>query len=45
MLADDATVDDPHEVTDAMVRALTEIRTAAGLSADLTVVETVMAPA
>lgn len=45
VLADDITVEDPHEVTDAMVRAFTEIRVAAGLSRDLTVVETAMAPA
>jgi diacylglycerol O-acyltransferase len=45
VLADDATVDDPHEITDAMVRSFAGIRTAAGLSAELTVVETAMAPA
>ena len=32
VLADDATVDDPHEVTDAMVDAFALIRQAAGLS-------------
>jgi WS/DGAT/MGAT family acyltransferase len=42
VLADDATVEDPHEVTDAMIRAFIEIRTAAGLSAELTVVDTAM---
>ena len=45
VLADDITVDDPHEVTDAMIRAFTEIRTAAGLSAELTEVESAMAQA
>jgi WS/DGAT/MGAT family acyltransferase len=45
VIADDITVDDPHEVTDAMVDAFVEIRTAAGLSASLTDVETAMAPA
>jgi diacylglycerol O-acyltransferase len=45
VLADDATVQDPHEVTEAMIRAFTEIRIAAGLSAKLTVVETAMAQA
>jgi diacylglycerol O-acyltransferase len=45
VLADDVTVEDPHEVTDAMIRAFTAIRTAAGLSPDLTVVDTAMAQA
>jgi WS/DGAT/MGAT family acyltransferase len=45
VLADDATVDDPHEVTSAMADEFTEIRRAAGLSAQLTVVDTAMAPA
>ncbi len=45
VLADGATVDDPHEVTDAMVEDFVEIRRAAGLSEKLTVVETAMAPA
>jgi len=45
VLADDITVEDPHEVTDAMIHAFTEIRRAAGLSADLTIVETAMAQA
>jgi hypothetical protein len=36
VLTDDVTLDDPHEVTDAMLDAFIEIRTAAGLSADLT---------
>ena len=45
VLADDATVGDPHEVTDAIIRAFTEIRVAAGLSPRLTHVETAMAQA
>lgn len=45
VLADDVTVRDPHEVTDAMVRAFVEIRSVAGLSDELTVVDTAMAPA
>ena len=43
--ADGATVKDPHEVTEAMVSDFIEIRRAAGLSEELTVVETAMAPA
>jgi diacylglycerol O-acyltransferase / wax synthase len=39
VLTDDLTTEDPHEVTDAMVRGFVEIRTAAGLSGDLTEVE------
>jgi diacylglycerol O-acyltransferase len=34
VIADDVTLRDTHEATDAMVRAFTEIRTAAGLSDD-----------
>jgi WS/DGAT/MGAT family acyltransferase len=45
VLSDDVTVDDPHEVTSAMVTEFTEIRRAAGLSDKLTVVDTAMAPA
>ena len=45
VLADDLTVRDPHEVTDAMIRAFVEIRSAAGLSAELTEVGTAMAHA
>ncbi|OBJ05765.1 diacylglycerol O-acyltransferase [Mycobacterium alsense] len=45
VLTDGATVEDPHEVTEAMVSDFIEIRRAAGLSEDLTVVETAMAPA
>ncbi|WP_102141415.1 WS/DGAT/MGAT family O-acyltransferase [Mycobacterium hubeiense] len=43
VLTDGATVDDPHEVTDAMLEEFREIRCAAGLSEKLTVVETAMA--
>ncbi len=45
VLSDGATVDDPHEVTTAMVDEFIAIRRAAGLSEKLTVVETAMAPA
>jgi diacylglycerol O-acyltransferase / wax synthase len=45
VLADGATVKDPHEVTEAMVVDFIEIRRAAGLSEQLTVVQTAMAPA
>ena len=45
VLTDDVTLDDPHEVTDAVVHAFTELRTAAGLSTQLTEVLTAMAPA
>jgi diacylglycerol O-acyltransferase len=36
VLTDDLTLDDPHEATDAMIDAFIEIRTAAGLSGNLT---------
>ncbi|MDV3128566.1 wax ester/triacylglycerol synthase family O-acyltransferase [Mycobacterium sp. 21AC1] len=42
VIADDATVEDPHEVTDAMLDEFRDIRTIAGLSEELTVVETAM---
>jgi diacylglycerol O-acyltransferase / wax synthase len=45
VLADGATVKDPHEVTEAMVSDFIEIRRAARLSEQLTAVETAMAPA
>jgi diacylglycerol O-acyltransferase len=45
VLTDDITLDDPHEATDAMIEAFREIRTAAGLSGELTQVSTVMAQA
>ncbi|BBY27437.1 WS/DGAT/MGAT family O-acyltransferase [Mycolicibacterium sediminis] len=44
VLSDGATLEDPHELTDAMTRAFVEIRSAAGLSADLVVPDNVMAP-
>jgi len=40
VLADDQTFRDVHEATDAMLHALAEIRSAAGLSAHLTAVDT-----
>lgn len=43
VLSDGSTLDDPHEVTDAMLAAFIEIRRAAGLPEELTVVETAMA--
>ena len=43
VLSDGSTVEDPHELTDAMIDAFIEIRCAAGLSEELTVVETAMA--
>jgi diacylglycerol O-acyltransferase / wax synthase len=45
VIADDVTVNDPHEVTDAMIGAFTEIRRAAGLPAELTEVGSAMAQA
>jgi hypothetical protein len=45
VLADGATVDDPHEVTEAVMDELIEIRRAAGLSDKLTVIEHAMAQA
>lgn len=45
VLTDGATVDDPHEVTRAMVDEFIAIRRAAGLSDALTPVDTAMAPA
>jgi len=36
VLTDDLTLDDPHEATDAMIDAFVELRSAAGLSTDLT---------
>jgi diacylglycerol O-acyltransferase len=36
VLTDDRTLNDPHEATDAMLEAFTEIRTAAGITGDLT---------
>jgi diacylglycerol O-acyltransferase / wax synthase len=45
VIADDHTVSDTHEVTDAMVGAFSEIRTAAGFSDELTLVDSAMPPA
>jgi diacylglycerol O-acyltransferase / wax synthase len=44
VLSDGSTLEDPHELTDAMIDAFVEIRRAAGLPGELTVVETAMAP-
>ena len=44
VLSDGSTLKDPHELTDAMIDAFVEIRRAAGLSEELTVVEKAMAP-
>jgi diacylglycerol O-acyltransferase len=43
VLSDGATLLDPHELTDAMTAAFIEIRGAAGLSEELTVIESAMA--
>ena len=43
VIADGETTDDPHEVTTAMVEDFKQIRRHAGLSEELTVVETAMA--
>ena len=43
VLSDGATLLDPHELTNAMIEAFVEIRRAAGLSEDLTVIESAMA--
>ena len=42
VLTDDRTLDDPHEATDAMLDAFTEIREAAGITGDLTPVGSVL---
>ena len=42
VLSDGATLLDPHELTDAMIDAFIEIRRAAGLSEELTVIENAM---
>ena len=42
VIADDRTLDDTHEVTDAMFHSFSEIRSASGLSGELTEVPTVM---
>ena len=43
VLSDGATLLDPHELSDAMIDAFVEIRRAAGLPEELTVVEKAMA--
>lgn len=43
VLSDGATLEDPHELTEAMVDAFVEIRCAAGLSEELTVIDSAMA--
>jgi diacylglycerol O-acyltransferase len=45
VIADDRTLGDTHELTDAMVSAFCEIRTAAGFSANVAVVQNAMPPA
>ncbi len=45
VLTDGATLDDPHELTDAIIDDFIEIRRAAGLSEKLTVIEGAMAQA
>jgi hypothetical protein len=45
VIADDRTLGDTHEVTDAMVAAFSEIRTAAGFSDELIMVDSAMPPA
>ena len=42
VLTDDLTLDDPHEATDAMIDSFVEIRSAAGLAADLRPVDAAM---
>ena len=45
VITDGATVDDPHEITQAMLEEFVEIRRVAGLSTDLSVVDKAMAQA
>ncbi len=45
VLTDDRTLDDPHEATDALIESFVEIRRAAGLSAELTPVDSALPPA
>jgi diacylglycerol O-acyltransferase len=45
VLTDDLTLDDPHKATDAMIHVFAEIHSAAGLSAELTQLDTAMAQA
>jgi hypothetical protein len=42
VLTDDLTLDDPHEATNAMIDSFVEIRSAAGLAADLRPVDAAM---
>jgi diacylglycerol O-acyltransferase len=42
VLSDGRTLEDPHELTDAMIDSFVEIRRAAGLPEELTVVEKAM---
>ena len=42
VLSDGSTLEDPHELTQAMTDALVEIRLAAGLSEELAVIPTAM---
>jgi diacylglycerol O-acyltransferase / wax synthase len=42
VLIDDRTLDDPHEATDAMLEAFTEMRAAAGIAGELTPVGAVL---
>jgi diacylglycerol O-acyltransferase / wax synthase len=42
VLTDDLTLDDPHEATDALIDAFVEIRRAAGLSEELTTLDTAL---
>lgn len=42
VITDDSTLDDTHEATNAMIHAFSELRSAAGLSADLTTINTAM---
>ncbi|WP_428343165.1 WS/DGAT/MGAT family O-acyltransferase [Mycobacterium sp.] len=42
VLADDATLRDPHEVTNAMLRAFRDIRCSAGLPGEISTVDTAM---
>ena len=45
VLTDDQTFHDPHEVTDALIHAFSEIRSAAGLSEEVAEVQTAMGTA
>jgi diacylglycerol O-acyltransferase / wax synthase len=45
VLTDDETMQDAHEVTDAMIQAFVEVRRAAGLSGDITQLDSAMSQA